>query len=65
MIQNEQEDWVSKAHILTVCENSDIVAAELCQIGDSYCYYSILITSTFTSRFVMSLQWDWHSIDNF
>ncbi len=50
MIQNEQEDWVSKAHILTVCENSDIVAAELCQVGDSYCYYSILITFTFTFR---------------
>ena len=50
IIQNEQEDWVSEAHILTVCEDSDIVAAELCQIGDSYCYYSILITSTFTSK---------------
>ena len=50
MIWNEQEDWVSEAHILTVCENSDIVAAGLCQVGDSYCYYSILITFTFTFK---------------
>jgi len=50
MIQNEQEDWVSEAHILIVYKNSDIVAAELCQIGDSYYYYSILITFTFTFK---------------
>jgi len=50
MIQNEQGDWVPGAHILTAREDSDIVAAGLCQVGDSYCYYSILITSTSTSR---------------
>jgi len=50
MIRNEQGDWVPGAHILTAREDSDIVAAGLCQVGDSYCYYSILITSTSTSR---------------